>query len=214
MARLKPADFTSVRDAVRKFEGTTRGELVPLVIADAGEYGWIKYQTGLLGFAAALLGGEAWGVYRTWPLDAQELLFITVGGILLGAFCGMIPGVARLVLGKKQTTTIVHRRALAEFTQQGCGNTRERIGILVMVALLERRIEIVADSGIQTVVMAKEGTEVWHGVTAAFSKAASEGRPVEGLIAVIDSIGAILARHFPPDANRENELSDDLRTDG
>jgi putative membrane protein len=213
MARLKPADFNSVRDAVRKLEGTTRAELVPLVVADAGEYGWIKYQTALFGFGIALVLGEAWSILRTWPLDAQEVTLITVAGILLGGIFGMVPTFARLVLMNKSTTKIVHRRALAEFTHFGCGNTRERIGILVMVALFERRIEIIADSGIQSVVVAKEGPEVWTNVAAAFSKTAAEGRAVEGMISVIDSIGAILSRHFLPDANRPNELSDELRTD-
>ncbi len=213
MARLKPSDFASVREAVEKFEKVTRGELVPLVVADAGEYGWVKYKTGLFGFVFALVGGEAWSHFRTWPLDAHEVTVLVTLGVLVGTVVGMVPAVARIFLGQAHTAAVVHRRALSEFTHQGCGNTHEKIGILVMVALLERRIEIIADSGIQSVVAEKEGPDVWHSVTARFSEAAARGEAVQGLIATIESIGTLLGRHFPANGTHENELSDELRTE-
>jgi putative membrane protein len=212
MPGLKPSDFKVVEAAVRKFESKTRGELVPLVVRDAGEYIGIRYQTGLIGFGVAFLLGEAWSLARSWPLDAHEMTIILGLGAFLGMLLGMVPAVARLVVGRTRLDRIVDRRALAEFTRLGCGNTRERIGILIMVALFEHRIEIVADRGIQKVALEKEGTEVWDRVTAAFSKAAKEGRAVEGLVAAIEALGEVLARHFPPDGSTENELSDELRT--
>ncbi len=115
MPRLKPSDFNSVREAVQKFEGNTRGELVPLVVRDADDYGWVKYQTGFFGFLAALLLGEAWSFLRTWPLDAMEVTCISIFGALLGLAVGKVPGVARRVIGRAQISQNVHRRALAEF---------------------------------------------------------------------------------------------------
>lgn len=81
-----------------------------------------------------------------------------------------------------------------------------------MVALFERRIEIVADRGIQRVAVEKEGEEVWRRMTGEFSAAAVDGRAVEGLLEVIRHLGVLLEKHFPPDGENRNELSDELQT--
>jgi putative membrane protein len=213
MPGLKPEDFQSVREAVRKFEKSTRGELVPLVIADAGEYAAVRFQAGFFGFILAYFAGEIWSHFQGWPLSTHEVSLLLLTGAALGVLIGSVPGAARWIIGRKQVAKIAHRRALAEFTRLGCGNTHERIGVLIMVALFERRIEIIADGGIQEVVLEKEGPDVWNGVTSNFSRAAGQGRAVEGLVTAIEAIGAILARHFPSTGPRENELSDELRTE-
>jgi uncharacterized membrane protein len=63
------------------------------------------------------------------------------------------------------------------------------------------------------VVVAREGADVWEKVVKAFSKEAGEGRAIEGLVATIESLGNLLAKHFPSDGTRKNELSDELRTE-
>ena len=213
MAKLTPADFSSVRAEVEAVEKKTRGELVPLVVEDAGNFYGVYYQTALFGIAFAITVGEAWSAARAWPLDANELLFIGAAGALVGGLVGLVPGVARKLIGSERLAKAVHRRALAEFVEHGCANTRERTGILVMVALFEHRIEIVADRGIQAVAVEKEGPEVWNAVTSEFAKSARAGRAVDGLVEVIRKLGEILARHFPPNGTNDNELSDELRTE-
>lgn len=202
-----------MKAAVAEVEKKTRGEIVPLVIADAGEHGWVRDRAAVVGLVAALFGGEIWSLIRTWPLDAHEVTALVAGGVLGGAALGSIPVLVRFLSGKGRIAKLVHRRALAEFTARGCGKTREETGILVMVSLFERRIEIIADRGIQRVAVEKEGADVWNKITAEFSATAGGGREVEGLVGVIRRLGEMLEKHFPPDGIAGNELPDDLQTE-
>lgn len=213
MAILKPGDFAAIKDNVTEIEKRTRGEIVPLILPNASNYGWVRDRLALLGVFLALIGGEAWSLVRAWPLDALELSLLVLGGALFGAGFGMIPVVIRLVAGRGRLDYEVHRRAQSEFMNQGCANTREASGILVMVALLEHRIEILADRGIQKAAVEKEGPDVWSKITSSFAASARDGKAVEGMGEVIRRLGEILARHFPVAGMNDNELSDHVRTE-
>lgn len=211
MKKLIPADFEAVRKTVSEVESKTRGEILPLVVESVGDYGWVRDRLALVGLFSSVFFGEGWSWVRAWPLEVSELTGLVVVGALLGALLGTIPWVARRLVGNRKIALAVHRRALAEFTERGCGNTREETGILVMVALFERRIEVIADRGIQKIALEKEGPGVWEKVTSDFSRAAGEGRAVDGLIDVIQGLGLMLAKHFPSDGKSAGELTDDLQ---
>lgn len=213
MAKLAPADFAKVREVVAEVESKTRGEIVPLIVADATDYRWVRSHATLIGAAVALAIAEIGSHWRMWPLDAREVVWAILGGALAGAILGSIPYCARRIIGESRLARDVHRRALAEFTARGCGHTREETGILVMIALFERRIEIIADRGIQSVAVEKKGAGVWDGITADFARAAGAGRAVDGLTEVIRKLGAVLAEYFPPTEIVDNELPNDLQTE-
>jgi putative membrane protein len=212
MKHLTPKDFESVKQAVIDVEALSRGEIVPLVIAQASDYRWVRYRTAWIGFILVLLFAEVWSVIRAWPLDAAEVILFGLAGAIAGGLLSSVPAVARLAIGDKRIASDVHLRALAEFTRQGCASTRERTGILVMVSLLEHRIEIIADEGIQKHAVAKEGPEVWQRICSDFARSAKEGNAVEGLITVIRRLGALLGQHFPSDGKDKDEISNHLRT--
>lgn len=213
MGRLVASDFAAVRDAVAALERRTRGEVVPLVIDVTDDYGWVRERGALAGFVVGLALVELYGALRPWPVDAREFVLFTIGGAVIGFASAYAPGLARLLAGTTRLAANTRRRALAEFTARGCSETRERTGILVMVALFERRIEILADRGIQAVAVEREGADVWDRVCADFSREAGSGRAIEGLIRTIERLGDVLARHFPARADDANELSDELRTE-
>ncbi len=213
MKHLTPKDFESVKQAVTDVEALSRGEIVPLVISQAGDYRWVRYRTAWIGLILVLLFGEVWSVLRAWPLDAPEVILLGLSGALLGALLSSIPAIARMAIGKKRISNAVHIRALAEFTRQGCARTREHTGILVMVALFEHRIEIIADEGIQKQAVAKEGPDVWQRICSDFALAAKEGKAVNGLVTVIRKLGALLGQHFPPDGTDTDEIANHLRTE-
>jgi len=213
VGRLVAADFAVVKDAVAAVERRSRGEVVPLVVDDADDYGWIRERGMLIGLVFGLALVEIYGFLRHWPVSTRELGVFTIGGAFIGFAMAFAPGIARLLAGPGRLAANAHRRALAEFTARGCAETRERTGILVMVALFERRIEILADRGIQAVAIEREGTEVWSRVCSDFAREASAGRAVEGLVRTIERLGDVLARHFPARPDDTNELSDELRTE-
>jgi uncharacterized OsmC-like protein len=95
-------------------------------------------------------------------------------------------------------------RALQVFAQLGVWDTEENSGVLIYVQLIDRDIEIVADRGIARRVQQAE----WEAICRAMEEAFRRGAYEEGAIRAIESVTALLARHFPPGAANPNELPD------
>jgi len=95
-------------------------------------------------------------------------------------------------------------RALEMFGDLRIWDTAENCGVLVYLLLADRDVEIVADRGIHGHV----GSAAWETVCGKMEAAFRDGRFVEGVIAGITEINALLARHYPRDGRAgDNELS-------
>jgi len=95
-------------------------------------------------------------------------------------------------------------RAREVFAAQGVWNTEENNGVLVYVLLAERRVEIVADRGIDSRVGANEWQAICEEMHAHFRGARYE----QGAVAGVRGVGALLERHFPGRLGDRNELGD------
>jgi uncharacterized membrane protein len=95
-------------------------------------------------------------------------------------------------------------RARQVFALQGVWNTEENNGVLIYVLLADRRVEIVADRGIDS----KVGPEDWQRICRAMEEHFGAGRYEEGSLAGVRAVSALLAREFHADGARRNELGD------
>ena len=95
-------------------------------------------------------------------------------------------------------------RARQVFGELGVWDTAENSGVLLYVQLVDRKIEIVADRGIAVRVQQAE----WDTVCRAMERSFKAGQFEAGALDAIQSVTAILARHFPPGPTNPNELSD------
>ncbi len=97
-------------------------------------------------------------------------------------------------------------RAFAQwhFFAEGLHNTRERTGVLILLILKRRRVEILADVGISS----KTSQETWDQIVASLSLAFRSGAFTGGLVAAVQKVGALLREHFPMRPGDTNELSD------
>ncbi len=96
------------------------------------------------------------------------------------------------------------QRALQLFEKVGAGETAEHSGILIYVLLAERKVEIVADSGITAKVPQAEWDALCQRMTGAFAA----GRYRDGALDGINGATALLVMHFPATKNNPNELDD------
>ena len=95
-------------------------------------------------------------------------------------------------------------RAREVFALRGVWNTEHNNGVLVYLLLADRRVEIVADRGIDAKVEPAE----WHGICRMMEGHFRAGRYEEGAIAGVRAVSALLARHFPGGERGTNELLD------
>lgn len=95
-------------------------------------------------------------------------------------------------------------RAVELFAQLRVWDTEHNSGVMLYVQLVDRRIEIVADRGIN----AKVAQANWDGICRRMEAAFRQRQFEQGALAAIDEVTALLARHFPPAGANPNELSD------
>ena len=95
-------------------------------------------------------------------------------------------------------------RAREVFAQQGVWNTQENNGVLVYVLLADRKVEIVADRGVD----AKVDPGEWRAICDAMDVHFHAGRFEPGALEGVRGVSALLARHFPASGEERNELGD------
>ena len=95
-------------------------------------------------------------------------------------------------------------RAIEIFAELGVWDTERNNGVLLYLLLADRDVEIVADRGFNGKVSAEE----WESVCRRMESALREGRHADAVIDGVQSLSAIVARHFPPQAGGRNELPD------
>ncbi|HEV7507120.1 MAG TPA: hypothetical protein VGS07_19680 [Thermoanaerobaculia bacterium] len=205
------ADREAIRTTVREAESRTSGEIVPYVVDHSDDYASASWKGAALGALLAPL--IALAIYRwtnVWgiPLAYWIALPAPIGGAAAYLVAAFLPPVRRWLTGEHVLEARVRRRAAVAFLDQEVFHTENRTGILLFVSLFERRVVLLADSGIHQKV--EEGQ--WESITRRLATEIRHGRPGPGLVEAIRECGELLARHHveirPGD---RNELSDELR---
>jgi putative membrane protein len=139
----------------------------------------------------------------------QTVLFHLLSVLGAGAAAALLvifaPPVARLLLRDIRAEIEVRQHAQALFLKHGLSSTRARTGLLVLVSLFERRVEIVADSGYDGRVTPDE----WAAVIARMTPALRDRRPHAALDAALNAIESLLVQKgFAATGAVDNELPD------
>ena len=93
-------------------------------------------------------------------------------------------------------------RAVEVFSQLRVWDTEHNSGVLVYVQLVDRKVEILTDRGINALVPQAE----WNAICRRIEQRYREGAFEAGTLAAIEEISLRLARHFPPRQTNPNEL--------
>ena len=144
-------------------------------------------------------------VARSFPaatLDAIEREIALQEKRHRGELCFVVE--AELTSGQLWRELASRDRAREVFAQRGVWNTEENNGVLLYVLLADRRVEIVADRGIDGRVNPNDWQEICRMIERHFA----EGRFEEGSIAGVRAASELLARHFPALGEDRNELPD------
>lgn len=204
-------DLAKIREAVQAAERRTRGEIVPMVVPASGRYGEARHRAGLavalLALAVLITLDHGWDL---WWWSRRPAGWILLGPVLaysLGQWAGLLPGCIRLFASDARMSQKVRRRAEQAFYQHGLHKTKEGTGVLIMMSLLERRVQVLADRAINDRV--PPGT--WDRLVAGLVEGIRAGRPTEALCQAIACCGDLLAAHFPArEGDNPDELEDDL----
>lgn len=200
-------DLQRVTRAIRDAEGRTSGEIFCVLARSSDNYFLgAAFAVALAMLVASLIAAFAFearwiSIRPTVFVTAQILAFAAALAVLL-----VFPALRIHLVPKRLRYGRAHDNARKQFLARNVHVTEARTGVLIFVSLVERYAEILADAGID----AKVPQATWNATVAQLIADAGAGRLTEGYVAAIDSVGALLAEHFPRHPADRNELDDHL----
>jgi putative membrane protein len=193
-----------IHAAVLASESKTAGEIVPIIVTSSARYTEIE----LLGVVVGLFAGITIEWFWSDPWGSEFLNLWPVIGAFVGFLAGRMSIIKRFVASKDRVTEAVHTLALASFSEHGLHYTRDHTGILILVSLLEHRVEVLADRGIN----AKVDNGTWQEIVHILTEGLKSGRACDAFCKAIQRCGEILAIHFPRQSDDKDELPNRLVT--
>ncbi|RKH01427.1 hypothetical protein D7X74_37865 [Corallococcus sp. CA047B] len=198
---LEEAARTQAAEAVAAIESQTSAEVVVAVRSISGNYAHTDARVGAsLAFVVLM-------VLLFIPQEIHLAVFPPV--VLLAFFAGTLasrglPALRRALTSRKLQEEAVRTTARAAFTELGVSRTSRRTGILVFVSLFERRVDVVADYGVDTAALGAE----WQEALAALSAALVASSSPEPFFQALRRVQPPLARVLPRMDDDVNELPD------
>jgi putative membrane protein len=201
---IDAADRLCVEKAALEATRATRGEIAITVVPESAAGRGVELRLGLVCAGLAFLGLA--GFAPSTP--ALGLLGAQLGGLAGGVWLARVPWLRRRLVYGPVAAHRIAERALRAFAESGLGRSPVRGGILIFVSLLERRVVVLADAGIDA---ALAPDERWDRVVALVADGFRRGAPTDGLLAAIACCEATLRRHLPGPPRPVTELPAALR---
>ncbi len=208
-------DQARIRQAVAKAECHTRGEIVPMVIERSARYREARYRAGtacaFLILSTLLTIEWEWMPWGWHATNAGWLLLTVVGAYGLGYWLGTFVPIVQLLTSRERMAYKVNVRAHQAFLEHGLHRTELGTGVLILVSLLEHRIEVLTDDPILNHVP----QQTWEDMVEIIQGGFQKGNPVESLCQAIATCGSVLTDAFPIKKGEKNpnELPNELIQD-
>jgi putative membrane protein len=192
-----------VAKAIRDIEAQTSAEVVVAVRPIAGHYRHTDYLVGLVLAFLTLL----FFLFDTheFAIDTMPLETLLAFGLGVALSIGVAP-LRRALTSRSLMHRNVRTAARAAFVDMGVSKTHGRSGILVFVAVFERRVEVVADAGIDTALLGG----AWLDAQRALGAAVRPRADVAKLVAALRLFGPALGKVLPRETGDVNELPDEM----
>ena len=201
---LDAGDQQRVLEELAAVERTTVGEIVPVVLERSDRHPGASWLSALVTTVIGTLLFEGLLFARH---DALLLVAVQVGLGLLGyVAAAAFPAWKRMFVSEKRASEMAEEQAFQEFYGLGLHNTQGKTGVLIFVSLLEKRVIVLGDTGINE----KVAPELWQDVDRAILAGIVGGSLSQGLIDGIRASGKVLAEHFPVTDDDWNEIPDRL----
>ncbi len=190
-----------VQEAIIAAEKRTVGEILPVVVERSDPHPGADWLAAL---CFLLLGSGLLAGWLPWDHPALLLLSQLVMGALGFTLARLLPDFKRLFIFGDRASAVAEEQAFQEFYANGLHKTEAATGVLLFVSLLEHRVIILADEGIN----AKVDADFWAGTDDAILDGIRRGSLRNGLIAGIQRTGEQLSELFPWHEGDRNEIPD------
>lgn len=199
-----------IEKAVQNLEAKTSGEMVPYIVPDSDNY----VEGTLYTIISFLIIGivMTMGASLVWLLPAGitiiEILIFLIFMMFLGFLMSFVfPSIRIQMVSSNTVERRVMQRAETAFLQREIFNTGKRIGILLFISELERKVIILADSGISKLVPGED----WQKIVDDLIKHIKNKETADGIVNAIDQCSELLVKNgIENDEAAGNQLPDGL----
>jgi putative membrane protein len=192
-----------IRLAVESAERATSGEIATMIVDHSDRYREAEVLGGFLvaGLLAMIIAVTVRQVAIWTYVPIVCMLFFPARVLFL-----RFPHLKIPFVNKRRLMRTVRERAVRAFYEKKLYKTRDENGILIFISLLERKVWILGDRGIDR----KIPHEIWQAYARELSAKISQGHACEGLCMTVEKCSKLLAENFPRRADDVNELPNDL----
>jgi putative membrane protein len=187
---LTASEKEKIINAVKNVEKITSGEIVPMVVSSSYHYP----VSNIIGsFIISMIISLA----AVFILQNQYLwLFLAVfmvSFVIFHEVVNLILPVKRLFISDKEIKEEVEEAAITSFYNKGLSNTRDKTGVLIFISVFERKVWVLADSGINK----KVPQDTWKSIVDIIIDGIRGKKQGDAIVKAITIVGDILKSHFP-----------------
>ena len=203
VASFGPDDERAVHEALADAERKTVGEILPVVVERSDRHPGADWLAAL---AFVLVGSALLAAWLPWNRPVLVIASQVAMGAVGFALARLLPDFKRVFIFEDRADEVAGEQAFQEFYRNELHKTEAATGVLLFVSLLEHRVVVLADDGIDSKVDAK----FWAETDDLILDGIRKGSLRDGLVAGIRKAGDELARDFPWTAADRNEIPDRL----
>lgn len=215
--KLTEEQLKKIKDSVKKAESKSSGEIVTAFIRESDSYAVYELLFSVISafviFTISLfyfteINSFFSSMFWDYTISNSVMCFGFSAFLLIFIiyFLANLPFLDRIIVPSKVMKEKVKNRALKYFLESGVYETRDRTGILIFISILERKVELIADSGIASKIEQKS----WDEIVNLIVEGIKSGNWVDNLAISIEKCGDLLEEHFPIAEDDENELHDGI----
>lgn len=200
---FSPEESRRIAEATRAVESRTVGEIAVVVVDSSSRYREAEVLGGVLagGFIALAVTVVFFSASLWVYIPLSVALFFPAKYLFR-----KIPRLTIAFISHRRKEETVRQRAVRAFYEKGLYRTRQHTGVLFFFSLLERKVWVLADSGVNS----KIGQETLDALARSVSQAVRDGRACEGLLEAMGTVGVFLERHFPITPGDIDELPNEV----
>jgi uncharacterized membrane protein len=117
-------------------------------------------------------------------------------------------GEVRVYISSRLRSDVI-ASAQSRFVKLGMHKTKERNGVLIYLVPRTRQFAVIGDEGVH----AQCGDAFWKQVSAQMSEDLRSGPPIGAIVRAVETVGKLLAEHFPRRPGDVNELPNRVERD-
>lgn len=195
-------DIETIQQTIGKAEEKTSGEIVVAIMKNSHDY-----------FHAQLIGATIFSFFgnilNPFISFSYSYLIIPILCWIIGFLIFSLDSIKRTLISSENILNEVKQRAFQIFFENGVNKTRDQTGILIYVSLFERKIEVIADEGINQ----KVSQSFWDDGVSMIRSGIQNNDLVIGINQAIEHFSKKLQEEFPIKPDDTNEISNLVITD-